>query len=49
MLKLINNSTKRKTGKIATTYRSVTSMYGSCPKICSLNPNTKDSAKGKGC
>ena len=46
MLKLINSSTNRKTGNIATTYRSGATMYGSCPKSCALNPNTKESAKG---
>ena len=46
MLKLINSSTNRKTGNIATTYRSGTSMYGSCPSSCALNPKPKESAKG---
>ena len=46
MLKLINSSTNRKTGNIATTYRSGTSMYGSCRSSCALNPKPKESAKG---
>ena len=43
-LKLINQSSNRKTGAIATTYRAVSSMYGSCPATCSLNPDSDNSA-----
>ena len=44
-LKLINQSSNRKTGAIATTYRAGSSMYGSCPATCSLNPDGDNSAK----
>ena len=44
-LKLINQSSNRKTGAIATTYRAGSSMYGSCPASCSLNPDGDNSAK----
>ena len=44
-LKLINQSSNRKTGGIATTYRAGSSMYGSCPASCSLNPDGDSSAK----
>ena len=43
-LKLINQSSNRKTGGIATTYRAGSSMYGSCPATCSLNPDSDNSA-----
>ena len=43
-LKLINQSSNRKTGAIATTYRAGSSMYGSCPATCSLNPDGDNSA-----
>ncbi len=43
-LKLINQSSNRKTGAIATTYRAGSSMYGSCPASCSLNPDADNSA-----
>ena len=43
-LKLINQSSNRKTGGIATTYRAGGSMYGSCPATCSLNPDSDNSA-----
>ena len=43
-LKLINQSSNRKTGGIATTYRAGSSMYGSCPATCSLNPDGDNSA-----
>jgi len=43
-LKLINQSSNRKTGGIATTYRADSSMYGSCPASCSLNPDGDNSA-----
>jgi hypothetical protein len=44
-LKLINQSSNRKTGAIATTYRAGSSMYGSCPATCSLNSDGDNSAK----
>jgi len=38
-LKLINQSTNRKTGGIATTYRAGENIYATCPATCSLNPD----------
>ena len=38
-LKLINQSTNRKTGGIATTYRAGENIYSTCPATCSLNPS----------
>ena len=43
-LKQINQSSNRKTGAIATTYRAGSAMYGSCPAACSLNPDSDNSA-----
>jgi|TARA_R100001480_G_scaffold151086_1_gene152208 hypothetical protein len=43
-LKLINQSSNRKTGAIATTYRAGCSMYKTCPASCSLNPDGDNSA-----
>ena len=43
-LKLINQSTNRKTGGIATTYRAGENIYSTCPATCSLNPDGDNSA-----
>ena len=43
-LKLINQSTNRKTGGIATTYRAGENIYATCPATCSLNPDGDNSA-----
>ena len=43
-LKLINQSTNRKTGGIATTYRAGETIYSTCPATCSLNPDGDNSA-----
>jgi len=43
-LKLVNLSSNRKTGAIATTYRAGASMYSTCPASCSLNPDVDNSS-----
>jgi hypothetical protein len=43
-LKLVNLSSNRKTGAIATTYRAGASMYSTCPASCSLNPDADNSS-----
>jgi hypothetical protein len=42
MIKLINNSTNRKTGAIATTYRAGgRDVFSTCPNTCALKPIDK--------
>ena len=45
MLKTVNQSSNKKTGPIAVTYRSGTSdVFGTCPGTCSLLPAGKKGA-----
>jgi len=45
MLKTIRQSSNKKTGPIATTYRAGQHhTFGTCPKTCALNPNGQHAA-----
>lgn len=45
MLKTVSKSSNRKTGPIATTYRSgAHQVFGTCPKTCALNPQGEHGA-----